>query len=72
MREAGAEHVRRETHASAVSLARVGLELLGKEAVVEELLEEYHKRDQELLRLQIEHGVQEGAEKLRQKYSMDL
>jgi voltage-gated potassium channel Kch len=72
LREAGAEHVRRETHASAVSLARVGLELLGEEAVVEELLEEYHKRDQELLRLQIEHGMQEGAEKLRQKYSMDL
>jgi len=39
---------------------------------VEELLEEYYKRDQELLRLQIEYGVQEGAEKLRRKYSMDV
>ena len=72
LREAGAEHVKRETHASAVSLARVGLELLGEKDVVDELLEEYYKRDQELLRLQIEHGMQEGAEKLRQKYSMDL
>lgn len=72
LREAGAEHVKRETHASAVSLARQGLELLGEEEVVEELLEEYYKRDQELLRLQIEYGVQEGAEKLRRKYSMDV
>lgn len=72
LREAGAEHVKRETHASAVSLAKTGLELLGEGDVIEELMEEYYKRDQELLRLQIEHGMQEGAEKLRQKYSMDL
>lgn len=71
LRKAGAEHVKRETHASAVSLARVGLELLGEKEVVDELIEEYYKQDHELLRLQIEHGMHEGAEKLRQKYSME-
>lgn len=70
LRQAGAEHVRRETHAGAVSLARVGLEQLGEKEVADELIEEYRKQDQELLRLQIEYGMQEGAEKLRQKYSL--
>lgn len=71
LRKAGAEHVKRETHASAVSLARVGLELLGEKEIVDELIEEYYKQDHELLRLQIEYGMHEGAEKLRQKYSME-
>lgn len=72
LREVGAEHVKRETQDSAVDLARTGLKLLGEESVVDELIEEYRKQDQELLRLQIEHGMQEGAEKLRKKYSMDI
>lgn len=71
LREVGAEHVKRETQDSAVDLARTGLTLLGEESVVDELIEEYRKQDQELLRLQIEYGMQEGAEKLRQKYSME-
>ncbi len=72
LREVGAEHVKRETQDSAVDLARTGLKLLGEETVVDELIEEYRRQDLELLRLQIEHGMHEGAEKLRQKYSMDL
>lgn len=71
LREVGAEHVKRETQDSAVDLARTGLKLLGEEKVVDELIEEYRRQDQELLRLQIEYGMQEGAEKLRQKYSME-
>lgn len=72
LREAGAEHVKRETQDSAVDLARTGLKLLGEETVVDELIEEYRRQDHELLRLQIEYGMQEGAEKLRKKYSMDI
>ena len=71
LREAGAEHVKRETQDSAVDLARIGLEKLGEAEVVDELIEEYRKQDQELLRLQIEYGMQEGAEKMRKRYSMD-
>ena len=56
---------------SAVDLARTGLSLLGDGDVVEELIEEYRRQDLELLRLQVEYGMQEGAEKMRQKYSMD-
>ncbi len=72
LREVGAEHVKRETQDSAVDLARMGLKMLGEENVVDELIEEYRKQDQELLRLQVEYGMQEGAEKMRQKYSLDM
>lgn len=71
LREVGAEHVKRETQDSAVDLARTGLQLLGEDEVVEELIEEYRRQDKELLRLQIEYGMQEGAEKMRKRYSMD-
>lgn len=71
LREVGADHVKRETQDSAVDLARTGLQLLGEDEVVDELIEEYRRQDQELLRLQIEYGMQEGAEKMRKRYSMD-
>lgn len=71
LREAGAHEVVRETFESAVELARRGLHRMGDGDVAEELLEEFRRRDQELARLQTQYGVQEGLQKLREKYTLD-
>ena len=71
LRAAGAEFVKRETLESAIALASMGLKELGDEDVVDELVAEFRKRDDELLRLQAEHGMEEGAEMMRKKYSVD-
>ncbi len=68
MREAGADDVVRETFESAVWLARRGLELMGDNQDLEALIEEFRRRDEEMLRLQIEHGATEGVRKMREKY----
>ncbi|QIE57028.1 potassium transporter [Pikeienuella piscinae] len=71
LRSAGADHVIRETRESAISLAAEGLKKMGDEAAVDEIVEEFRRRDEELLRLQAEHGMEEGAEKMRQRYSVN-
>ena len=60
--EAGAEITKRETLESAVSLARIGLKWLGEDDVIEEVIEEYRKYDAEMMRLQIEYGLEQGAD----------
>ncbi|MFN3262697.1 MAG: monovalent cation:proton antiporter-2 (CPA2) family protein [Pikeienuella sp.] len=70
LRAAGADHVIRETRESAIALASEGLAALGDEAAVEEVVEEFRRRDEEMLRLQAELGMEEGAEKMRQRYSV--
>jgi len=67
----GADFVKRETLESAISLASAGLTAMGDEDVIDELVAEFRKRDEELLRLQAEHGLEGGAEKMRGKYSVD-
>jgi monovalent cation:proton antiporter-2 (CPA2) family protein len=69
--EAGADEVVRETFESAIVLATRALERLGDGEVVDELVEEFRRRDAELTRLQSEYGAREGLEKLRQKSSLD-
>ncbi len=69
--EAGADEVVRETFESAIVLAKRALERLGDAEVIDELIEEFRRRDSELTRLQSEYGQREGLEKLRQKYSLD-
>ncbi len=71
MREAGAHEVVRETFESAVELARRALHKLGDGAVAEELIEEFRRRDAELVRLQAEFGAEGGLQKLRDRYSLD-
>lgn len=70
LRTAGADHVIRETRESAIALASEGLKAMGDEEAVEEIVAEYRRRDEELLRLQVEHGMEEGAEQMRQRYSV--
>ncbi|MEX2520254.1 MAG: monovalent cation:proton antiporter-2 (CPA2) family protein [Paracoccaceae bacterium] len=70
LRTAGADHVVRETRESAIALASEALKAMGDEAAVEEVVAEFRKRDEEMLRLQAEHGMEEGAEQMRQRYSV--
>ncbi|MDF2231537.1 monovalent cation:proton antiporter-2 (CPA2) family protein [Albimonas sp. CAU 1670] len=71
LREAGAHEVVRETFESAVELARRGLHRMGDGDVAEDLIAEFRRRDAELARLQTQYGVQEGLQKLREKYTLD-
>jgi monovalent cation:proton antiporter-2 (CPA2) family protein len=71
MREAGADEVIRETFESAVALARRGLQYMGDNGDLDELIAEFRRRDEEMLRLQIEHGMTEGVRKAREKYEID-
>ncbi len=68
---AGADFVKRETFESAIALASLGLKHLGDEDVIEEIVERFRKEDEELLRLQAEHGMQEGAERMRKQYEVN-
>jgi monovalent cation:proton antiporter-2 (CPA2) family protein len=71
MREAGADEVIRETFESAVELARRGLQHIGDDRDLDALIEEFRRRDEEMMRLQIEHGLTEGVLKAREKYEID-
>ncbi|MFV0473061.1 MAG: monovalent cation:proton antiporter-2 (CPA2) family protein [Pikeienuella sp.] len=71
LRSAGADHVIRETLESAVALAALGLKEMGDEEAVDEIIEEFRRGDEEMLRLQAEHGMEKGAEVMRQQYSVD-
>jgi len=71
MREAGADVVIREVFESSVKLAVKGLELMGDNVDLQALEAEFRRRDEELLRLQIELGVKEGIAKMREKYAIE-
>lgn len=70
MEQAGVTGVVRETLESAVALAAMGLRELGHGAAVEDTIEEFRRRDAELLQLQIRFGAEEGLRKLREGYSL--
>lgn len=71
LEEAGADHVERETFESAISMARHGLEALGDNTPIDELIEEFRRRDTRLLRLQGEYGAHEGLKKMREEFSLE-
>ncbi len=70
MRAAGADEVIREVYESAVELARRGLVRMGDNTDLEALFEEFRRRDEEMLRLQIELGMKEGVQAMREKYAI--
>jgi monovalent cation:proton antiporter-2 (CPA2) family protein len=71
MRAAGADVSIREVFESSVLLARRGLERMGDNSDLDSLISEFRRRDEELLRLQIEHGLRDGIRKMREKYSIE-
>lgn len=70
LRTAGADVVVRETRESAMLLAAEALRAFGDGAATEEVLEEFRRRDEEMLRLQAEHGMEKGAEEMRRRYEV--
>lgn len=71
MREAGADAAVRETFESAVQLARAGLERMGDDTDLDALVDEFRRRDEEMLRLQVEFGMAGGLQKMREKYAIE-
>ena len=71
MRAAGADVVVRQVYESSVKLALKGLELMGDDVDLAALEAEFRRRDEELLRLQIELGVHEGIQAMRAKYAIE-
>ena len=69
--EAGVDHIERETFEAAISMTRRGLEMLGGNESVDDLIEEFRRRDRRLLRLQSEYGAHEGLKKMREEFTLE-
>lgn len=67
----GATGVVREMFESSVTLARQALEAMGDGAVAEETIDEFRRRDTQLLLLQAEYGARGGVEKMREQFSLE-
>ena len=70
LRKAGADVVMREMFESSVAMAREALERFGDGDVADDVIEEFRRRDAELLRLQTEFGAQKGYEKMREDFDL--
>lgn len=67
---AGADIVVREMAESGIAMARHALERFGDGEAADDVIEEFRRRDQQLLRLQNEYGEIGGFEKLREEFNM--
>ena len=67
----GADAVIRELFESAVALAQEGLERLGEGDRADDIIEEFRRRDQELLRLQSEYGAEGAYERMRARFTLE-
>jgi len=70
MRKAGADIAVRELLESSIALARAALAKFGDAGIAEEIVEEFRRRDAELLRYQSEYGAQGGYEKMRADFDL--
>ena len=70
LRKAGADVVIREMFESSVAMAREALDRFGDGEIAEEIVEEFRRRDAELLRLQSEFGSEKGYEKMREEFDL--
>ena len=68
--KAGVDVVVREMLESGVELARRALIDFGDGAAADEVIEEFRRRDVELLRLQNEHGALGGYQKMRDEFDL--
>ena len=68
--KAGVDVVIREMLESGVELARRALTDFGDGAAADEVIEEFRRRDIELLRLQNEHGALGGYQKMREEFDL--
>ena len=70
LRKAGADVVIREMFESSVAMAREALDRFGDAEVIEEVIDEFRRRDAELLRLQSEFGAEKGYEQMREEFDL--
>ena len=70
LRKAGADIAVREMLESGVEMARQALNKFGDGDIAEETIEEFRRRDGELLRYQSEFGAQRGYEKMREEFDL--
>ena len=70
LRKSGADVAIREMLESAVKMAREGLDAFGDGEIAEEIIEEFRRRDAELLRYQSEFGAEKGYEKMREEFDL--
>jgi monovalent cation:proton antiporter-2 (CPA2) family protein len=68
--KAGADVAIRETFESSIAMAREALHQLGDGDAADEIIEEFRRRDAELLRYQSEFGAQGGYEKMREQFDL--
>ncbi|MEM1162941.1 MAG: monovalent cation:proton antiporter-2 (CPA2) family protein [Pseudomonadota bacterium] len=68
--KAGVDVVMREMLESGVEMARQALIEFGDSDAADEIIDEFRRRDTELLRLQNEHGALEGYQKMREQFDL--
>ena len=71
MEQAGAHTIERQYFEGAINLARRAMTEFGDGDVVEDLIEEFRRSDDKLLRYQARFGAHEGLKKLREGYSLE-
>ena len=70
MRKHGVDVATREMLESSISMAREALERFGDGDMAPEVIEEFRRRDAELLRYQSEFGAEGGYEKMRAQFDL--
>ncbi len=68
--KAGADVAIRETFESSIAMAREALDQLGDGDAADEIIEEFRRRDAELLRYQSEFGALGGYQKMREEFNL--
>ncbi len=68
--KAGADVVVREMMESGMAMGRLALEKLGDGDAADEVIDEFKRRDGQLLRLQGEYGALGGFEKMREEFNL--
>ena len=71
MRKLGADYVVRQTLESAIELASQGLRAMGEADAVDDVVAEFRRHDGELLARETEYGAMQGAQTLRDAYSLE-
>ena len=70
LQKGGADIVVREMLESGIKMARLALEKFGDGGIADETIEEFRRRDAELLRYQSEFGALGGYEKMREDFDL--
>ncbi len=68
--KAGADVAVRETFESSIAMARRALDEFGDGGAADDVIDEFRRRDAELLRLQSEFGAERGYQKMRERFDL--